>query len=62
MSLSKGNLAESKEIFEVAFERYEPLASFVGYERGDVKALGFYTYKCAERPEDLPPIVQEEPT
>ena len=55
-------MAESKEIFEVAFERYEPLAGFVGYERGDVKALGFYTYKCAERPEDLPPIVQEEPT
>ena len=25
-----------------------------------MKALGFYTYKCAERPEDLPPIVPED--
>ena len=55
-------MTESDEIYEVEFDRYEPLAGFVGYINSDVKALGFYRYKCAERPEDLPVVVPEIPT
>ena len=55
-------MTESDEIYEVEFDRYEPLAGFVGYINSDVKALGFYRYKCAERPEDLPVVVPEVPT
>ena len=35
------------------FEQYEPLAGFVGYEDTTIKAIGFYRYKCASRPEDV---------
>lgn len=39
--------------YEVIFDQYEPLSGFVGYEDTSIKAIGFYRYKCASRPEDV---------
>ena len=57
----------SDEIYEIDFDEYEPVAGFVGYETNKITALGFYKYRCAERPEDLPdntpdvtPVVDED--
>ena len=43
----------SDQIEEYLFDEYEPLAGFVGYETNKITALGFYKYKCMERPDDL---------
>ena len=43
----------SDQVEEYLFDEYEPLAGFVGYETNKLTALGFYKYKCLERPDDL---------
>ena len=42
----------SDQVHEEIFDEYEPLAGFVGYETNKITALGFYRYRCADRPED----------
>ena len=54
INFDRGELSDYTETFEASFEKYEPLAGFVGYESaGKVSAIGFYRYMCAERPDDL---------
>ena len=53
VTFERGNPTDSDDSFEIEFDRYEPLAGFVGYELEGITAIGFYRYMCAERPEDL---------
>ena len=49
----KNAILASDTTLEEEFEQYEPLAGFVGYEDTKIRALGFYKYKCATRPDDV---------
>lgn len=52
LELGRDAVLASDASVVVEFAQYEPLAGFVGYEDTKIRALGFYKYKCATRPDD----------
>jgi len=59
--LQRGQPKPRDTDYVIEFSKYEQIAGFVGYELGDITALGFYRYMCDSAPPPEPVDKDTEP-